>query len=1335
MPEAFCTRRASTSAIAAMPFLSKDEFQEWADDGSNVWQPVNASGAFRGLCCATDDKSRNLKILKGTSRMKYRIITDAWNPRIEVAQADTEEEFLDLLTRLNSLTVQDVMVAACSNRKDMLEQLVQRALKIDVAATIEGERCVSREQYQKIPSLEGEKASLQFELEEARQALRSKEFEKKKLQDELQQALGKLADQGSHAAEATDVTTSESQRDDLSLLGEGQDEVQPLQPWELDGMSLEQRVLRGPFNSSLAKEFWQLAAAPYREVSCNRVEMDGKVWEVIAENPAQDILVIGRRDRNSSILEVGFRGTVTEDAYGDRSANWSTLDATAVALQDEDGTLEDHVLVHKGFLDAYFTISSAAISWLERAGRPGRCLRIAGHSLGAVLATFFAVDVTGRGWQIEGVVTFGSPRLGRNGFRQFYRKLNLHHCTMRFTNQSDFVPCVPPSSWGFEHVVEEYALGPTCSGTSADSSHALTRGSKSYHHALQDAVAAWDSNRMACSKSASSSTAADVSDVQELAVDSSLLPPDVAKLAEDMVAAVQEICERFWHVYDWKWRGFLEIEMFIESVNQMRRPSWHQSVLKWFHDCKGQLKRLFAAAELELQTQNSELALKFVILYLRVTSFLTAAMSHGVPPSDAQKEYEDILAGAKELVSNCFHLETSQLNEIVQLLSADDVFPQDVHVTLQGQILRFHGRSFQLGSPLFQLMKWCGEPEMDVLEVRLGKDDAMNADRMLWQLLNDMPPNLTSLSLDCKSCWRQITDAFVQQLASSMPPNLTSLKLQIPARITDSSLQQLACSMPQSLTSLCLDFKWCHQITDAFVQQLATSMPPNLTSLSLDFKPCNVANTALQQLASSIPQSLTALSLDFNGCDQITDAFVHQLAMSMPPNLISLSLDFLFCHRLTDASFQQLASSLPQNLTTLNLDFSLFRQITDAGVQQLATSMPRHLISLSLAFKHSDNADAALQQLARNMPQNLISLCLDFGWSDLITGTFVQQLATSMPPNLTSLSLDFQHCDVADTSFQKLASSLPQDLTTLNLDLKRCTQITDACVQQLAMSMPPNLASLCLNFLRCNQISDASLQQLASSMPHNLTALNLDFSYCEQITDASVQKLASSIPQSLASLSLSLIECKDITDASLQQLANRMPENLTSLRLEFMNCEQITDASLRQLANRMPQNLVSLLLNFHDCGQITRSCAQKFAEQMEEVLFGEFSCFTEVGFYWENSKKATAQKFEWGFATSRSWGWVSWSGQALLRLTCRGFGRASCWMPRGFHEGPAGATQRGTAFVLHPHNEALSVNLTTAAEGEEENEGGHIGPSCLGCVKPRREVAEEGSGIAAGDLP
>ena len=107
--------------------------------------------------------------------------------------------------------------------------------------------------------------------------------------------------------------------------------------------------MHGRFCSSVAKQSWQLAAAPYRGISNNYVELEGKLWEVIAHNPATEILVIGRKDPRRSILEVGIRGTVTEDAYGNTSwANWSlNLHAVAVPLQGIDG---EHltVSVHKG---------------------------------------------------------------------------------------------------------------------------------------------------------------------------------------------------------------------------------------------------------------------------------------------------------------------------------------------------------------------------------------------------------------------------------------------------------------------------------------------------------------------------------------------------------------------------------------------------------------------------------------------------------------------------------------------------------------------------------------------------------------------------------------------------------------------------------------------------------------------------------------------------------------------------------------------------------------------------------------------------------------------------
>ena len=115
-------------------------------------------------------------------------------------------------------------------------------------------------------------------------------------------------------------------------------------------MSSVGMVLHGDFHSSLAKAFWQLAMAPYRSSSCNQVELEGKLWEVIVHNRATETLAVGRK------IELGFRGTVVEDAYGQRNAaNWSSnLDYTAVPLQGPNGASVG-LLVHKGCLTCIFS--------------------------------------------------------------------------------------------------------------------------------------------------------------------------------------------------------------------------------------------------------------------------------------------------------------------------------------------------------------------------------------------------------------------------------------------------------------------------------------------------------------------------------------------------------------------------------------------------------------------------------------------------------------------------------------------------------------------------------------------------------------------------------------------------------------------------------------------------------------------------------------------------------------------------------------------------------------------------------------------------------------------
>ena len=614
----------------------------------------------------------------------------------------------------------------------------------------------------------------------------------------------------------------------------------------------------------------------------------------------------------------------------------------------------------QGFQDAYLAISSSLISWLEKSAGDKALVRIAGHSLSAALATLFAVDIKQRGWQIDGVVTFGSPRVGQSRFRSLYQELGLHRLTVRFANNYDPVPWVPAESWGFVHVVEGYALGLQAPNGSP---HSMTGSSTSYVHTLQDAVDGRVVQHivlrgvnlitdMNCRESASSSLALQVK--QELKVDIALLRQDVSKLAEGMQAAVRELKNNVRQVHDWK--DVLDMETLIDIVKHYKAKlqTWQQGVPGWFVDYKKRLKRILEAAKLELQDVSSQVAPKFVVLYLHAASFLIAAMGpSGACSKDVGKEIEDFVAAAKEVVSKCFHLNTPLLHEIVQLLpithDVSSLEDGEVHISLQGGVLKLRGRSCQLGSPLFQLMKWSQDRNADMLELQLN---SKNMDVLLWQLASHMPQSLTSISLDL-SLGTQIVDALLQTLDSNMPQNLTSLTFdfRLCRSITDASVQQLATKMPQNLTSLTLDFAGCELITDESVQQLASAMPQNLTSLTLDFAGCElITDASLQQLASAMPQNLTSLTLNFGWCRLITDASVHQLASAMPQNLTSLTLDFAGCELITDASVQQLASAMPQNLTSLTLNFGWCRLITDASLQQLASAMPQNLTSLTLNF-------------------------------------------------------------------------------------------------------------------------------------------------------------------------------------------------------------------------------------------------------------------------------------------------------------------------------------------------------------------------------------------------
>jgi triacylglycerol lipase len=133
---------------------------------------------------------------------------------------------------------------------------------------------------------------------------------------------------------------------------------------------------------------------------------------------------IGTTDQYSVLA---FRGTVAADIH-----NWLTdADINQVSDPFVAG------MVHKGFLDALNGEWPNLLTSIQ-ALPPCRPLWITGHSLGAALATLASSWLAAKSISVQGVYTYGSPRVGSIAFYSHY-KPNQY----RFVNNNDIVPHVP----------------------------------------------------------------------------------------------------------------------------------------------------------------------------------------------------------------------------------------------------------------------------------------------------------------------------------------------------------------------------------------------------------------------------------------------------------------------------------------------------------------------------------------------------------------------------------------------------------------------------------------------------------------------------------------------------------------------------------------------------------------------------------------------------------------------------------------------------------------------------------------------------------------------------
>lgn len=162
-----------------------------------------------------------------------------------------------------------------------------------------------------------------------------------------------------------------------------------------------------------------------------------------------DVLFLDRRSTqcyvasNAAYAVVAFRGSEVWRRPGagdghDRSADLLTNADVRLVEWPHGGK------VHRGFRDALDEVWDDLLPCLTRLQRRGCRIWMTGHSLGAALATL-AADRFGA---VQGVYTFGSPRVGNRAFSERYTTP-----TFRIVNGNDIVTRLPPDGF-YAHVGE-----------------------------------------------------------------------------------------------------------------------------------------------------------------------------------------------------------------------------------------------------------------------------------------------------------------------------------------------------------------------------------------------------------------------------------------------------------------------------------------------------------------------------------------------------------------------------------------------------------------------------------------------------------------------------------------------------------------------------------------------------------------------------------------------------------------------------------------------------------------------------------------------------------------
>lgn len=106
--------------------------------------------------------------------------------------------------------------------------------------------------------------------------------------------------------------------------------------------------------------------------------------------------------------------------------------------------------VHEGFYEYSTRIYSQILDTIRSERKNNENVYVVGHSLGGAMAVLIAESLASDGIPVKELRTYGQPRVGNKKFRQHLEGCDIG-AYIRYVNNNDIVPKVPPSFMSFVH--------------------------------------------------------------------------------------------------------------------------------------------------------------------------------------------------------------------------------------------------------------------------------------------------------------------------------------------------------------------------------------------------------------------------------------------------------------------------------------------------------------------------------------------------------------------------------------------------------------------------------------------------------------------------------------------------------------------------------------------------------------------------------------------------------------------------------------------------------------------------------------------------------------------